>query len=351
MGSLQRNRLPAYLRTMAAKSDSHHLVVVGLETAIVPFPKLDLPAPYTYELREYGRTLPHQTAERIRDADIVVLTVHPLGAELLRAEASPRLKMVGIVASGTDSVDLAACKARGIHVANTPNCNVGAVVEHAIALYFSVRRSIPLINSRTRAGDWPGQPFALLKRLDGPDDKPPRLCARETMGIVGYGAVGKRLAAVARALGMDVLIAGRKGESTAPEGRTPFDTVLRESSVLVLSLPRSPETLNLISTAELDVMAPHAVLVNISRGGIVDEPALVAALKARKIAGAATDVYLQEPAGLENSPLLTPDTEGLNLVTTPHVAWCAEDTNYNYNQALRENISTWLGGKPTNTVV
>ncbi|KAH8676219.1 glycerate dehydrogenase [Xylariales sp. PMI_506] len=331
-------------------SGKTHLKIVALQGFFFDIPDLQLPAPYTYELQQYERTSVDEVPERIRDADIVIMITIKLSAEVLAAEVCPNLKMIAIVASGTDSVDLAACKARGIHVANTPHCNTVSVTEHALSLYFAARRSITLSNYLTRAGEW-SKRGTLIKSVDGPDGTAPITCGSETMGIIGYGSIGKRLEVTAKALGMKVLISGRKGSATVPEGRTPFDTVIRESSVVVLCLPRSPETLNTISEKELEAMPSHAVLVNVSRGGIVDEEALVAALKARKIAGAATDVYLTEPAGPENNVLLAPETAELNLVTTPHTAWCAWDTTANYGASLKKNLATWLEGNPTNTVV
>ncbi|KAI2621162.1 hypothetical protein GGR54DRAFT_647215 [Hypoxylon sp. NC1633] len=339
--------------TMAQAPDApQHLVVVALETYFVPVPALDLPAPYTYDLREHRRTRADEVAERIKDADIIIVTMVPVGADVLRREATPRLKMVAVVASGTDSVDLAACRARGIVVANTPHCNAVSVAQHATALYFAARRSVALSHSLVQAGAWP-QRGILQAALDDPDGKPPRTCRDEVLGIVGYGAVGRALEATAKALGMRVLVSDRKGAvEPPPEGRTPFDALIRESSVVALCLPRSRDTLRLISDPELAAMRRCAVLVNVSRGGIVDERALVAALRRRQIAGYATDVYELEPAGPENSALVGPDTAGLNLVTTPHVAWCAEDTNANYNTALKENISGWLStGRPKYPVV
>ncbi|KAI0017363.1 hypothetical protein F4780DRAFT_608049 [Xylariomycetidae sp. FL0641] len=326
-----------------ATASTHH-TIVALETFFCPLPDLKLPPPHTCEVRAYARTRPEQVAERIRDADIVVLTTIPLSADALSAKASPRLKLVAVVASGTDSVDLAACRARGIAVANTPHCNATAVAEHALALYLAARRSVVLSHALARAGAWPAR-GTLLRTLDGPDGRPPRTARDETVGIVGYGAVGRKFEGLARALGMRTLVAGRKGaaaDDDAPDGRTPFAALLREASVLLLCLPRAPETLGLVARAELDAMRGCAVLVNVSRGGIVDEAAVVAALKARTIAGYATDVYAAEPAGPENSPLMAPDTAELNIVTTPHVAWCAEDTNENYNRALMDNITGFL---------
>ncbi|KAI1641119.1 hypothetical protein F4809DRAFT_647588 [Biscogniauxia mediterranea] len=338
------------------EANPHHHVVVALESFFCPVPDLPLPAPYTYTLRDHVRT--HTAAEaasRIRDATVLILTVFPLTAELLRPEVSPRLRMVSVVASGTDAVDLAACRARGIAVANSPHCNAVAVAEHALALYFAARRSVTLTHALTRRGEWT-RTGSLVRAMDAPDGRPPGTCRDEVVGIVGYGAVGKQIELVVRSLGVKrVLVAGRKGAAEAaatPEGRVPFDAVMRESTVVFVCLPRSPETLNLISDAELGVMHPHAVLINVSRGGIVDENALVAALRRKSIAGAGTDVYFQEPAGPENSPLLAPDTADLNLVTTPHVAWCAEDTAANYSRTLKENVTGWITtGEPKFRVV
>lgn len=321
-----------------------HLVIVALQAAMVPVPEFNIPAPYTYEVRQYESTSIDQIAERIRDADIATLSVLPLRADVLDAAVSPRLKMIGVVASGTDSVDLDACRARGIAVSNTPHANTRSVAEHTIALYFDARRSVTLSHNLTRAGRWMERGPALVKTLNGPDGKPPRTCQSEVLGIVGYGGVGKAIESIARALGMDVLISGRKGqphEKTA-EGRTPFDTVIRESTVLVLCIPQTPDTVDLISDAEFAAMRPHAIVINVSRAGIVNDKALIAALKDRKIAGAATDVHPKEPAGPENSLLLGPDTAELNLITTPHSAWVAEDTNRNYQRTLVENVTSWL---------
>ncbi|KAI0489712.1 D-isomer-specific 2-hydroxyacid dehydrogenase family protein [Xylaria cf. heliscus] len=317
-----------------------HWVIVALETFFCPLPDFNLPAGHTCEFRDYERTRPDQIAERIRDADIVIMTILPLTAEILSAEATPRLKMVSIIASGTDTVDLAACRARGIIVGNTPHCNVTTVTEHALALYFATRRSIILTNSLTRAGDWVSK-GSQQATMDGPDGKPPRTCRDELVGIIGYGAIGRNIESVARSLGMKTVVAGRKGVS-APEGRVPFETVVRESSVLIVCLPRSPETLNLISGEEFDQMKPYGLLINVSRGGIVDEKALLSALREGKIAGAGTDVYSQEPAEPSNSVLLAADTADLNLVTTPHVAWYAEETFENYSRTCRANVAGFV---------
>jgi glycerate dehydrogenase len=261
--------------------------------------------------------------------------------------------VISVIASGTDAIDLATCQARGIVVGNSPHCNETTVTEHVLALYFATRRSIMLTHALTRAGDWATK-RTQQSTMNGPDGKPPRTCRDELVGIIGYGAIGKTIQSTVKMLGMKTVIAGRKGaapEEVAAAGRVSFETAIRECSVLMICLPRSPETLNLISDAEFDEMKPYALIINVSRGGIVDEKALVSALKEGKIAGAATDVYALEPAEPENSALLAPDTADLNLVTTPHVAWYAEKTLRAYSRACRANVAGFVTtGKPKYTV-
>jgi phosphoglycerate dehydrogenase-like enzyme len=169
--------------------------------------------------------------------------------------------------------------------------------------------------------------------------------------------LGKRIAYLAQALGMQVLVADRKSGSTSTSGdastpRTFFTEVLKRSTVLILCLPRTPESLNLISTPEFELMSKHAVLVNVARGGIVDESALIKALKDGQISGAATDVFQVEPAeGAKDSPLLSEEARSLNLTLTPHVAWFGERTKKNLQRILKANVELWAAGTPQNVIV
>lgn len=152
---------------------------------------------------------------------------------------------------------------------------------------------------------------------------------------------------------MEVLISDRKtGSSTdSSTSRTPFAEVLKKSTVLILCLPRTPESLNLISTAELKSVSPQTVIVNVSRGGIVDEHAMLAALKDGTISGYATDVLITEPAeGVEDSPLLSEETNSLNLTISPHVAWNGERTRRNLQRIVKDNIESFISGQPRNVV-
>jgi lactate dehydrogenase-like 2-hydroxyacid dehydrogenase len=162
---------------------------------------------------------------------------------------------------------------------------------------------------------------------------------------------------------MKVLIAGRKAPATpllaetlppvsVDSDRVPFEQVLKQATVLVLSLPRIPETLNLISTAELETMHPYAVLINIARGGIVDEAAIVQALKDKQIAGYATDVYQVEPlGGPEDTPLLAEDAKDLNITMSPHLAWFAQRTLKNLGEILKATVEGWAKGEEINVIV
>lgn len=179
------------------------------------------------------------------------------------------------------------------------------------------------------------------------------------------GGLGKRIAAVGRALGMKVLVAARKPSSNpaqedaqdalqAPkteDGRVPFDDVLRQATVIVLALPRNPETLNLLSAAEFERMHPYALLINIARGGIVDEAAVVQALKEKRIAGYATDVYQVEPVGgPEDTPLLAEDAKGLNITLSPHLAWFSQRTIKNLGEILKATTEAAIKGEDFNVI-
>ncbi|KAJ5592060.1 hypothetical protein N7537_008964 [Penicillium hordei] len=192
----------------------------------------------------------------------------------------------------------------------------------------------------------------MCKSLRDPEGKAPRICSEEVVVIIWYGEVGQQIAIRAQLLGMKVLVSGRKGApNNAHAARVPFETVLRNSSVVFVTFPRVRETMKLISHTEFGLVPRHAILINISRGGIVDEGALIMALKARQIAGAATDVFLHEPASLENSVLLCTGTEDLNLVVTPHSAWFTKNTRLNFMACLQKNIVSWVERKPCNLVV
>ncbi|KIW00315.1 uncharacterized protein PV09_08202 [Verruconis gallopava] len=331
------------------KSENHHHIV-ALEAHFCPIPEFKLPSPYTYTLETYPKTLKDQIPERIRDASIVITTTIRLDASVLSAEISPKLQLIAVMATGTDSVDLKSCMKRGIVVCRCAGANVTAVSEHAIGMYFATRRKFYQTQTATRGGQWPLK-GSLIPILEDRNKKMPLTCEEETIGLIGYGKIGQRIGRLAKLLGMKVIVAERKGAKCVREGRTAFDEVLRDSTVLAVVIPRNPETIGLIGQFELSRMSSSAVLINVSRGDIVDESAVVHALQTHQIAGAAFDVFSQEPANSSTSPLLAADTEGLNVLTTPHTAWLANATMTSLQRMVREAVEGWCAGKPVQVVV
>lgn len=194
----------------------------------------------------------------------------------------------------------------------------------------------------------------ILKDTEG---QPPHTCGNETVGVLGFGALGQRIAHLCEALGMKVLVAERKeaGNGSGPNlggsQRTAFDEVLGQATVLFITLPLTPQTRNTIGFEELQTMRRDAVLINVGRGGLVDETALVQALRQRLIHGAATDVFEHEPAGSgQDSVLLSEEAKGLNLTLTPHLAWCADQTTVNMRKIIVENLKEFLRGGSKNVV-
>ncbi|KAH7406885.1 D-isomer specific 2-hydroxyacid dehydrogenase [Phaeosphaeria sp. MPI-PUGE-AT-0046c] len=339
----------------------HHRIV-ALESQHQPLPADGFDFPNT--LTAYQKTSTVQELhDRIRNATIIISTTVKLDAAALQPEVTPHLQYVAASATGSDHIDLGAAKARGIRVTNCPGANLQAVSEHALSLYFASRRRTVLLDSkvRERPSEWK-QEGSINKYMRLPDGSPPLTCKEEVLGIVGYGGLGKRLADLGRALGMTVLIAARKPSASAslagalptptPDSdRVSFDEVLRRATVLVLALPRTPETLNLISSAELEKMHPYSVLINIARGGIVDEAAVVQALKHKQIAGYATDVYQVEPVGgPEDTPLLSEEAKDLNITMSPHLAWFSQRTLTNLGDILKATVEGWAKGEEINVI-
>ncbi|KAJ5175297.1 uncharacterized protein N7482_001174 [Penicillium canariense] len=326
--------------------------IVAIEAIHCPIPTFDIP----HTLTVHNWTSASELAERIKDATVIITTTIRLSAREFSPDLTPRLRLVVAMGTGTDHIDKAAANARGIVVCNCPGANLESVSEHAIGMYFATRRKLLALTQATTSilpppasdTEWKVK-GSLRERLQMADRKAPLSCRDETVGIIGFGALGKRIARMAEGLGMSVLVAERKGGSPR-NNRTSFEDVLKTSTVLVLCLPRTPETFDLISTAELHMMPPQALLINVSRGGIVNEAALLAALKSGRISGAATDVFAIEPTGRADSPLLSAEAQGLNLILTPHLAWYAEQTLTNIQALVKSNVESWYTGDVANEV-
>ncbi|CZR64338.1 related to D-lactate dehydrogenase [Phialocephala subalpina] len=289
-----------------------------------------------------------------KPANVAITTRIPITEKVLAA--CPDLKLVAAMAIGIDMIDLAACKKYGVQVCNVPAASNESVAEHAIALFFSLRRQVVRMHGLTVTGAiWP-------ERMSLKDEwgELPGTCREEVVGVFGGGELGGRVANICKALNMKVQFSERKSVSASEvrEGRVSFDECIKTSTAFFLTLPLSPETLNMISTEELTNMRSDALIVNVARGGIVNEEALVEALKSRKILGAATDVYVEEPAGLKNSPLVRAANEWSKdtsmsgrLVLSPHLAWWAKSSIQKLRTTVASNIEAWAGGEIKNEVL
>ena len=304
-----------------------------------PQTRLRTPA-FPHELVCHGRTAATEVAPRIADADIVLVNKVRLDAAALAA--APRLKYIGVAATGTDNIDLAACRARGIVVSNIRHYAVHTVPEHTFALIFALRRSLCAYRDAVRAGRWQasGQ-FCFF-------DFPVRDLAGSTLGVIGDGVLGQGVAAIGRAMGMRVLMAAFKGRGDMGALYTPFDRVLAESDVITLHCPLLPQTRHMIGAAELAAMQRRPLLINTARGGLVDEAAVGPALEAGHISGAGFDVTELEPPPADH-PFMAlhhrPD-----FILTPHVAWASDEAVQALADQLIDNVEAFECGTAVHVV-
>ena len=306
-------------------------IIVFLErnTFNVPFRR---PA-FAHEWSEFGETAAGEVVERLAPATIAICNKLPLRAETL--SQLPKLKLIAVAATGVDNVDLAYCRSHEIAVCNTRGYAVNSLPEHALMLMLALRRNLIAYRSDVKAGRWhEAKQFCLL-------DHPIGDLRGATLGIVGFGTLGKSMAQLGRAIGMEVLVAEHK------DGRAGFMDVLRRSDVLSLHCPLTEETKNLIGADELAQMKPGAILINTARGGLIDDHALIEALKNGRLAGAGIDVLRNEPPR-DGNPLLEVDLP--NLIVTPHNAWASRQAMQTLADQLVDNLEAFVRGSPQNLV-
>ena len=289
---------------------------------------------------EYDRTTPAQVVERLRGAQVAITNKVPLRAEVL--SQLPGLEMIAVAATGYDVVDISACQARGIRVANIRNYAVHTVPEHAFALILALRRNLLAYRQDVENGVWQASPqFCFF-------DHPIGDLFGSTLGIIGEGVLGQGTARIATGFGMKVLFAGHAGPRHEGISYTPLEEVLEQADVLSLHCPLTANTRNLIGEKELRRMKPTALLINTARGGLVDEAALIRALDEGWIGGAGFDVLTTEPP-TQGHPLL--DVRRPNFILTPHVAWASDGAMQFLADQLIDNIEAWQRGTPQNLVV
>ena len=312
-----------------------HIVVLDRDTLVNrPF---DFDFPHT--LSSYGTTEAHETLERIRGANIVITNKVVISAQAF-AE-NPQFKLVAVTATGVNNVDVEAAKQNGTAVCNIRAYGNESVAEHAFMMMITLMRNLPAYQRDVAAGLWENSPFfchlgAPMRDLNG-----------KTLAIFGRGNIGQTLATYAQAFKMKVVFVEHKHAETVRDGYVSFDEAVRTADALSLHCPLTPETANMIGEAELQQMKPGAILINCGRGGLVDEAALVAALKYGQIGGAGFDVLTQEPPR-DGNPLLKARLP--NLIVTPHIAWASQEAANRLFDILVDNINRFVAGNPQNLV-
>lgn len=324
--------------TTTGTDTSKHIVFLDRET--LPDQVTVRPPAFAHTMDDYQRTRPEDVVERARDAEIIITNKVPLRADTL-AEL-PKLKMIAVSATGTDIIDLAACRARGIVVSNIREYAIATVPEHTMGLILSLSRSIHPYHASVAAGRWKeADQFCYF-------DYPIFDLKGKVLGIIGDGVLGKAVAKLGEAFGMEVRYSTYKGVDGMGPLYTPFERILAESDVITVHCPLMESTRNLLGPAEFDQMTKRPLVINAARGGLVDERALVDALKADKIRGAAFDVVTTEPIPDDHPFLEIMDRP--NFILTPHVAWASIEAIQGLADQMVDNIDAYVAGSPRNVV-
>jgi glycerate dehydrogenase len=292
-------------------------------------------ANFPHDYREYAVTRGPEVVHRLKDATIAIVNKVPMRKETLAQ--LPKLKLIAVAATGTDVIDKDHCRTAGITVVNIRNYAFNTVPEHVFALIFALRRNLVGYREDVRQGAWQrSDQFCFFTH-------PIRDIAGSTIGIIGFGALGKSVARRAEALGMRVLAT----DILLQPGLVDVQVLLRESDIVTLHVPLTPQTRNMIGAEQLAMMRSDAILINAARGGLVDEHALAHALREGVIAGAGFDVLTNEPPK-EGNVLLELDLP--NFILTPHVAWASREAMQVLADQLIDNIEAFVAGRPQNVV-
>ena len=291
------------------------------------------------ELTVYDRTAPDETIDRCKDAEIVLTNKVVFSAATL--SQLPHLKYIGVLATGFNVVDTAAARERGITVTNIPAYSTDSVAQLTFAHILNVTNRVDHYARQNREGRWSRNPDFVYW------DTPLTELRGKTMGIVGLGNIGMKVAAIARLFGMDVFAVTSKNSSDLPAGiqKTTFDGLLAISDVLSLHCPLTPQTHHLIDAEALKKMKQGAILVNTGRGPLVDEQAVADALQEGLLQAYAADVMTQEPPQADNPLLRCP-----NAYLTPHIAWATFEARQRLMKIATDNVRAFLAGKPVNVV-
>lgn len=289
------------------------------------------------EVEVYENTEPHQIQERLEGAQAVF--VNKLQVDQTFIEENPSIEYIGELATGFDNIDLEACQEAGITVTNIPTYGSQGVAQFAFALILSLYSKVDYHADLVQKGEWSSRGSFTLH------DQPIYELYSKTIGIVGYGAIGRALEKIAHGFGMEIIIYDHNAAQKKAElgSFVSLEELIRESDIISLHVPLTADTRSMIGKRELEAMKESTVLINVSRGGIVDEAALKKALDQGEIAGAGLDVVEEEPIP-DDHPLLTTD----RCIITPHMAWLAKESRQRLLDMAVENFKAYLDGRPQN---
>ncbi|MGI9309222.1 MAG: D-2-hydroxyacid dehydrogenase [Gammaproteobacteria bacterium] len=295
------------------------------------------------EIIFYEHTSVGELSARVQDVEILLVNKVVLGTEQLKKATA--LKLIGLAATGTDNVDLAAAAAQGVVVSNIRDYCTPSVVQHVFALILALNQHLAEYKQLTASGQWArARQFCM-------HDHPFAELSGKTIGIVGYGALGRAVAEIAKGFGMNVLAAALSYRSTTEDEdgveRVRLEELLSRADITSLHCPLTSATRHLMNAATLALMPAHALLINTARGGLVDGDALVAALKNGALGGAGIDVLTPEPPAVDAALL---NAELVNLIVTPHIAWAAREARQRALDEITQNIKAFIAGKPRNQV-
>ncbi|MBD5220715.1 MAG: D-2-hydroxyacid dehydrogenase [Bacteroidales bacterium] len=287
----------------------------------------------------YARTAPTELIERIGDAEAILSNKVVIDADTIAA--LPRLRYIGVLATGYNVVDTAAARAAGIVVTNIPSYSTASVAQTVFALLLAITNRVEHYAAENAAGRWANSPDFSYRDLEWSE------LAGKTFGIVGLGSIGRAVAAIASAMGMRVAVYTSKAASELPEGfvKMELDELFAAADVLSFHCPLTPETRNLVDARRLALMKPSAIIINTSRGPVVDEQALADALNSGRIYAAGLDVLAQEPPKAD-CPLLG----ARNCFITPHLAWASAEARSRLMEIAVANVRAFTEGCPQNVV-
>lgn len=289
------------------------------------------------ELKIYGLTDKSEVAQRIKDADIVITNKNQLNAQNMKDVK--KLKYIGLFATGYNNIDTEYAKNNNITVCNAPGYSTEAVAQHTIAFILAILDRVGEYNETVKQGDW------IKSRTFSYFPLPLSELSGKTIGIVGYGSIGRRVGDIAKAFNMKVLITNRSKVNDDTVVQVPFEELLKNSDIVTLHCPLNKDSENIMNEESFDKMKDGAIFVNTARGGMVDEIALRNALEKGKLLGAGIDVLRSEPMD-KDCPLYNAP----NCYITPHIAWAGKETRLRLLDIVYNNIKCFLEGNPQNVV-